>query len=168
MAKATKRHWRVKGQKNTIKAATYIGECASVDQLDATTPGFVAQLKGWLTRKRTRYATVFVDYHSDFDYIHPQMTLSSEETVKAKNAFETIASSHGIKIKHYHADNARFQDNAWKMDCERKAQGLIFCGSYVSAVKWRIDDADGMQHDVILPNTFYSEIVPHKLLSPQH
>ena len=28
----------------------------------------------------------------------------------------------------YHADNGRFQDNAWKNDCENKAQGLTFCG----------------------------------------
>ena len=108
VAKATQRPWRVKGQNNIIKAATYGGECVSVDQPDATTPGFVAQLKGWLTRKRYRYATVFVDHQGNFDYIHPQMTLSSEESLKAKSTFENIASTHGIKIKHYHADNGRF------------------------------------------------------------
>ena len=84
--------------------ATYCGECAPVDQQDATTPGFIAQLKGWLTRKRYRYAMVFVDHHSDFDYIHPQLSLSSEETVKAKNAFEILAASHGERIINYHAD----------------------------------------------------------------
>ena len=94
-----------------------------VDQLDAMTPGFVAQLKGWLTRKRYRYATVFVDHHSNFDYIHPQVSLSSEQTVQAKNAFEILAASHGVRIMNYHADNGRFEDNAWKKDCENKAQG---------------------------------------------
>ena len=57
--------------RRTLRKATYCGECVSVDQLDATTPGFVAQLKGWLTRKWYRYATVFIDHYSDFDYVHP-------------------------------------------------------------------------------------------------
>ena len=127
--KATKKPWQVKGQQSsTIKEATYCGECVSVDQLDATTPGFIAQLKGILTRRRYRYATVFVDHFSRVDYVVPQMSLTSEETVKAKQSFEVWATSHGVKIKHYHADNGRFQDNAWKSDCEIKGQGVTYCG----------------------------------------
>jgi hypothetical protein len=56
--------------------------------------------------------------------IHPQVSLSSEETVKAKNAFEILAASYGVRIMNYHADNGRFQDNAWKNDCENKAHGV--------------------------------------------
>jgi hypothetical protein len=127
--KATKKPWRVKGkQSSTIKEATYCGECVSVDQLDATTPGFIAQLKGILTRRRYRYATIFVDHFSRVDYVVPQMSLTSEETVKAKHSFEVWAASHGVKVKHYHADNGRFQDNAWKGDCEVKGQGVTYCG----------------------------------------
>lgn len=114
--KSTRRPWRVKGQQGTIKQATYCGECISVDQLDATTPGFVAQLKGILTRKRYRYATIFVDHFSDIDYVVPQTSLTSEETLRAKHSFEAWASSHNVPIKHYHADNGRFQDNAWKKE----------------------------------------------------
>ena len=126
--KSTRRPWRVKGQQGTIKQATYCGECISVDQLDATTPGFVAQLKGILTRKRYRYATIFVDHFSDIDYVVPQTSLTSEETLRAKHSFEAWASSHNVPIKHYHADNGRFQDNAWKKDCEKKEQGITYCG----------------------------------------
>ena len=61
IAKATKKPLRVKGQRRSIMEATYCGECVSVDHL-ATTPGFVAQLKGWLTRKKYHYSTVFVDH----------------------------------------------------------------------------------------------------------
>ena len=103
--RSTRKPWRVKAQQSTIIEATYCGECVSVDQLDATTPGFIAQLKGILTKKRYRYATVFVDHFSNIDYVVPQTSLTSEETVQAKRSFETWAETHGVKIKHYHADN---------------------------------------------------------------
>jgi hypothetical protein len=40
------------------------GECVSVGQLESSTPGFVAQLKGFLTKRRYTCATVFVDHLS--------------------------------------------------------------------------------------------------------
>ena len=50
--KAIRKPWRYKGEQRSIRKATYSGECISVDQLDATTQGFIVQLKGWLTGKR--------------------------------------------------------------------------------------------------------------------
>ena len=44
--KMTKRPWRVKGDdKGTAKTATYPGQVVPVDQLESTSPGFIAQLK---------------------------------------------------------------------------------------------------------------------------
>jgi hypothetical protein len=62
----TKRPWRTKAQQNKskIKSVTRPGDCVSIDQLESPTPGFVAQLKGALTKKRYRAATVFVDHAS--------------------------------------------------------------------------------------------------------
>jgi hypothetical protein len=54
--------------------------------------------------------------------------LSSEDTVKAKTAFETFASTYGVKITHYHADNGRFADNAFREDLRRNNQTISFCG----------------------------------------
>ena len=46
--KATKAPWRTKGQSNCgkIKQAMAPGQCVSVNQLESTTPGLIAQLKG--------------------------------------------------------------------------------------------------------------------------
>ena len=63
--KMTKRPWRVKGEnKGAAKTATHPGQIVSVDQLESTTPGFIAQLKGTLTQQRYKFATVFVDQFS--------------------------------------------------------------------------------------------------------
>ena len=127
--KMTKRPWRVKGEdKGTAKTATYPGQVVSVDQLESTSPGFIAQLKGALTQQRYRYATVFVDQFSRYTYVYLQKRITSQETVMAKHAFERAAAQLGVTIKHYHADNGRFADNAFIQDCEANRQILSYCG----------------------------------------
>ena len=104
------------------------GDCVSVDQLESRDLGFVAQLKGKLKTNRYKAATVFVDQHSRKGYVFLQKSLTSEETLLAKNAFEAHARNCGIKIKHYHADNGRFADNSWKKDIDEKGQTISYCG----------------------------------------
>eukprot|EP00957_Ditylum_brightwellii_P006737 511645-Ditylum_brightwellii.AAC.1 len=63
----TKRPWRGKQTLTThhkIKPAQRARQCISVDQMESTVPGFVAQLKGRLTIKRYTAATIFDDHYS--------------------------------------------------------------------------------------------------------
>ena len=60
--------------------------------------------------------------------MHNQIDDSSVETVAAKHAFEKFAAEHGIRIHHYHYNNGRFYDNAFKESCENSRQRLTFCG----------------------------------------
>ncbi len=124
----TKKPWRTKGATNPIRKATRPGECVSVDQLISTQHGFIAQLKGRLINQRYRGATVFVDHFSRLRYIHFHTSLTSEETIQAKMAFEKFAARHGVKIQQYHADNGRFADNAFISHCEDNKQLLTYCG----------------------------------------
>jgi hypothetical protein len=130
-AKATKQPWRTKAPVNqqNVPAVTQAGDCISVDQLESKTPGFVGQMKApILTKHRYTVATVFVDQYSRLSYVYLQYSTSGEETLKAKIAFEGFAESHGVRVRHYHADNGRFADNLFKKDCERKQQTQSFCG----------------------------------------
>ena len=88
--RATRRAWRSKTPTNQIgsRIATEPGQCVSVDQLESPTPGLIAQLKGIPTTQRYNAATVFVDHFSRLSYVHLQRSLSSEDTVRAKQAFE--------------------------------------------------------------------------------
>ena len=114
--KMTKSPWRVKGDdKGMAKTATYPGQVVSVDQLESMSPGFIAQLKGTLTQQRYKYPTVFVDQFSRYTFVYLQNRVTSQETVMAKHAFERSAEQRGVKIKHYHADNGRFADNAFRI-----------------------------------------------------
>ena len=128
--KATRRPWRDKGTsaKAEPRKARKPGDCVSIDQLESTTPGLVAQMKGRLTTDRYLAATVFTDHYSGFSYVHIQRSTSSIDTVEAKEAFERYSQSHGIRVRHYHADNGRFADNLFKEAVRRKSQTLSFCG----------------------------------------
>ena len=103
----TKIPWHGKETKASHKVfiATKLGECISVDQMMSTEVGFYAQMKGKLTKKHYRCATVFVNHYSRLRFVHLQVNDSSVETVAAKHAFKTFAAKHGKKIQHYHCDN---------------------------------------------------------------
>jgi hypothetical protein len=130
-AKATRRPWRGKSAKYNqrhIKKVTHPGEVLSVDQLESSIPGFIGQMTGKLTRQRIVASTVFVDHASDFSYVYHQTSMTSEETLKSKLAFEKFALSQEVHIKHYHADNGRFKDSLFTKSIEDKGQTISFCG----------------------------------------
>jgi hypothetical protein len=126
----TKIPWRGKETKasHEVFIATKPGECISVDQMASTEVGFFAQMKGKLTKRRYRCATIFVDNFSRLRFVHLQINDSSAETLGAKRAFETFAAEHNVRILHYHCDNGRFQDNTFKQACHEARQQLTFCG----------------------------------------
>jgi hypothetical protein len=110
----TKIPWRGQEASLEVFMATKAGQCVSVDQLTSMQVGFIAQLKGTLTKKRYTAAIVFMDHYSRLKYIHLMTKLTSKETMDAKQAFEHFATQHGVCILHYHCNNGRFADNAFK------------------------------------------------------
>ena len=131
--KLTRKPWKTKGQHGTTTQLVPIrasGACVSVDQMESPTPGFVGQIKGWLTTKRYRAATVFVDHYSQLTFVYLQFSTAAEETVQAKKAFEAFAALHGIVVRHYHADNGRFAETKWleAVHQHRPQQTVSFCG----------------------------------------
>ncbi len=128
--KAHRRPWRGKSTKNEqgVSAPTQPGQVVSVDQMISSTPGLVAQMSGFLTSKRYKVATVFVDQATRYGYVYFQSTTAMEETALAKRAFEDHARQMGVCIQHYHADNGVFASQAWQSSCAAQGQGLTFAG----------------------------------------
>ena len=56
-------------------------QCISMDMLDSPQVGFIAHMKMRLTKKRYRYATLFMDHFSDLKYVHYMSDINSEETI---------------------------------------------------------------------------------------
>jgi hypothetical protein len=130
--KATRRPWKEKGASNKQRLAmvTKPGGCISVDQLESPATGFVGQIRGWLTTKRYRAATVFVDHISGLTFVYLQFSTNAEETVNARKAFKAYAALQGVTIWHYNADNGRFAKTKWleAIKAHRPQQTISFCG----------------------------------------
>jgi hypothetical protein len=128
--KAHRRSWRQKGIRNRrkLQQATAVGQVVSIDQLVSPTAGFVPTHRGTPTVQRYVGATVFVDHHSDFTYVHLMIKMNAETTAEAKLAFERVAASYGATVRHYHSDNGLFDTKAFKASISKAGQTLSFCG----------------------------------------
>jgi len=61
--KVHKRPKRTKAKsKHVLRPVSKLGDCVSVDVLVSATPGLIAQMRGFLTRQRHKYAAVFIDH----------------------------------------------------------------------------------------------------------
>jgi hypothetical protein len=117
----TKVPWKGQETSSKVFVATKAGHCVSVDQMILTQVGFIARLKGTLTKKRYTAAIVFVDHNSRLKYIPLMTKLTSKETIEAKQVFKHFAEQHGVRILHYHCDNGQFADEPFKNS--RSAKG---------------------------------------------
>jgi hypothetical protein len=93
------------------------GECVSVDQLVSPTPGLIAQMSGFLTMQRYKYARVYVDQASRLSFVWLKKSATADETLEGKTAFKQYAKDRGISIQAYHADNSTFCAHKWVMAC---------------------------------------------------
>jgi hypothetical protein len=126
----TKLPWQGKETKadHKVFVATKPGECILVNQMTSTEVGLFAQLKGKLTKKHYKCATIFVDHYSCLGFVHLQLDDKSNKTLAAKLTFEQYAAEHGVKVLHYHCNNGCFDDNAFQQACHEARQQLTFCG----------------------------------------
>ena len=127
--KATRRAWRTKSPANRLNTppATGPGAVVAVDQMISSTPGLIGQMRGFITRKRYMVSTVFVDHYSGLSFVYLQKSTSAAETVEAKRAFERYAKTHGVSIRHYHADNGIFAEAGFIKAVEADRQTISYC-----------------------------------------
>ena len=127
-AKATRRPWRSKTLSNhgSNKQDLKPGDVVSVDQLVSPTAGLIAQMTGFITKERYKYATIYVDQASGLGYVFLQKTATATKTLESKTAWEHFALQHGVITHAYHADNGIFKAREWVMACRAKEQGLTF------------------------------------------
>ncbi|KAL7481330.1 hypothetical protein ACHAW6_007014 [Cyclotella cf. meneghiniana] len=69
-----------------------------MDQFQSTQVGFIAQLKGKLTTQWYQYGTVFINHFSLLRYVCFMTDQSSAQMLKAKQAYEQLASKLGLNL----------------------------------------------------------------------
>lgn len=111
----------------TTPPATSPGAVVASDQMISATPGFIAQVRGFITRKRYKVTTVFVDHFSGISFVYLQKSTSVAKTVEAKRAFERYAKVHGVKSRNYHADNGILIEAEFVKAVEEDQQTITYC-----------------------------------------
>jgi hypothetical protein len=87
--KAGKKPWRGKQTKDKeLKAILKPGDITSVNQMNSSTLGLVAQISRNPTTKRYKCATIFVDQSSRMGFVYLQISSSAKDTIEAKLAWE--------------------------------------------------------------------------------
>ena len=69
-----------------------------------------------------------MDHFSDLLFNHLITGTTSLATLGAKQAYERMAASHGVRIRSYHADNSCFNDNNFQGDSVKHGQTITYCG----------------------------------------
>jgi hypothetical protein len=105
------------------------GDCVSLDQYVSALPGRL--LKGYgKEKKKDKYSggTLFVNHASSLMYLRHQVSLRTSEMIKAKRSFEQFASSQGVTIKNYQADNFPFGSAEFRAHIDAESQEIRFSG----------------------------------------
>ena len=105
--------------------------------MESITTGFIAQFKGKPTKRLYHNATIFLDHHIYLTYIHLQIGFSSDEMVQAKKLFGDYTRTYKVRIRHYHAGNIQFSNNAFLQAVAQEKTHQIF-QSECSLPKWKV------------------------------
>ena len=127
-----RRQWRFKNSKGKQRIRKdnqkYPGAKVSTDQLVVAQPGLVPRMDGRHTNDRICGATTFLDHYSGMSYSSLQTSLDGQQTLEAKQAFETHSDSCGVDIKSYRADNGRYAEKSFVDAIKDAHQTIDFCG----------------------------------------
>ena len=130
-ATAHRKSWRHKGARDShISKPNQVrpGDGTSCDHIISHQPGLIPQVSGKLTHERYWGSVLYVDHFSDYLFNHLITGTTSEQTLSSKLAYERVAQQHDVRVKAYHADNLRFNDNNFRGECVKLGQQLTFCG----------------------------------------
>jgi hypothetical protein len=129
--KQHRKPWKGKRKKkNPIRKEheNYPGANASSDQMISPHPGLIPQSKGQPMKAKYYGLTVLVNHYSDKTYGHLMQDTTGKSTLEAKQAYERLAGTYGVKVRGYHADNGRYAKKIFIEDAKEKGQKLTFCG----------------------------------------
>ena len=121
----TRGPWKHKQNQRQIKVCTKLLECVSVDQLESSMPGFIAQLRGRFTRDRYHCATVYVNHASQKSYIYLQRNTSSNEKILSTRAVEPYVRENVLSVNHYHCNNVSFADTLLIRDVQNNGKHFL-------------------------------------------
>jgi hypothetical protein len=95
-----------------------------------TEVGFYAQLKGKLTKKPYKCATIFINHYSCLCFLHLQINNQQfiHKDIFRQPSLQEYAAEHSNRILHHHCNNRQFRYNSFLQACHDAQKKLTFCG----------------------------------------
>ena len=130
MEKQKKRSWKHKGKPSTIEKDNVkgSGDLVCIDHLISAQPGLLPIISGNHTRDRISSTCIFKGVHFKFTYFHLIKSCDLEQTINSKHAFEKLAATYAVTMRHYHADNGHFFCKRFRDTVYNSNQKITFCG----------------------------------------
>ena len=119
---------RNKSNKISSELIKQPGDLIHMDQAESSNPGRPMTHSGRNNKTKIVCFTIFVDSISKKIFVEFQTSTNSQQTLAGKHRMELNAKHHGVKIKHFRADNGIFKAAEIKIDIEKKQQRISFCG----------------------------------------
>ena len=104
------------------------GMCISVNQIEYPQGRLIPVLKVNQTSIKYHVAAIFFDHFSQLTYVHFSESITANEAVEEKRAFEQYAATFGVKIQKYHAENGAFNTQVFKEIIIATNQTIDFSG----------------------------------------
>ena len=105
------------------------GQLIATDQYETRVPGRVPGSYG-SSPANTMYrgGTLYFDVATGRVWAYHQVSLSSNETLRSKLAFERNCFQDGVAVQAYHADNGIYNSAEWLREIDKKGQGQRLSG----------------------------------------
>ena len=89
---------KVRKNRITLRKVTQPSQCVLVDQMESRIVEFCGILRECLTKRRYSCAMLFIDHYNRLIYVYLQHSLTIEDTIIAKKAFDAYFRNHDCII----------------------------------------------------------------------
>ena len=101
----------------------------SVDHFESRLLGRTFDSFGKASSPTYKGGCIFVDHCSGFLFVEPQLGFSSVESIRAKQAFESMALQSGVVVDTYLTDSGAFKANTFVRHIREREQRIQYCGA---------------------------------------
>ena len=101
----------------------------SVDHFESRLLGRTFDSFGKASSPTYKGGCIFVDHCSGFLFVEPQLGFSSVKSIRAKQAFESMALQSGVVVDTYLTDSGAFKANTFVRHIREREQRIQYCGA---------------------------------------
>jgi hypothetical protein len=101
----------------------------SVDHFESRLLGCTFDSFGKASSPTYKGRCIFINHSSGFLFVEPQLGFSTLESIRSKQAFESMALQYGVVVDTYLTDSGAFKANTFVFHIRKSEQHIRHCGA---------------------------------------